>query len=188
LKDNTTLNGKSTQGDDILFHFLTRVCDQHLDKLEKHLPVFIKDVVEAKVFTAKSYQFGLSRFLQAINDLAMDAPRIPQIFAEHILIPLVNNKRVELKDLVWWTEEEAKDEYTMVDAFYKIGALLIKEKLNAKVTVADARAQFEASVGAVFKQFKTKLDETAINNILNDLADINVSKDSDIVKILDLVQ
>lgn len=62
------------------------------------MPLVVSDIMGQQ-----SWKFanGVSRFVQELSDLCVDAPRAPEWFFNIVMKPLLDAKRFELKMIKW---------------------------------------------------------------------------------------
>ena len=89
--------------------------------LEENLPKFVEQLLAAKA-NITALTKGVSRFVQLISDLTMDAPKLPQVFWKAVMLPLIRAKKLAI-DKIQWLED---DEVYSCGGHFKIMAYLIE--------------------------------------------------------------
>jgi len=63
--------------------------------------------------------------------LVADVPALPKLFANYVLLPLINNKMLELKQIKWNKEMTEEEDYLEVEGHYKVMAHVMRKQLTA---------------------------------------------------------
>jgi len=58
-------------------------------------------MIKAKVIVGAAYAGGVSRFMQIFCGLVSDMPKLPKQFASGVLIPMIEEKVIDLKNIKW---------------------------------------------------------------------------------------
>lgn len=122
LIDNVQIDEKPLEIGDIIFNLMTAINDQSEEHLSTYLPMFVDDMVAAKMTTV-SITRGVGRFMQEMSDLATDVPRLPHIFFHSFIKPLIEKQRLDLKTIVWAYENQ--DDLFAFGGHFKIFAMLL---------------------------------------------------------------
>lgn len=78
----------------------------------------------AKVFDARSYSKGISKFLNVMPNISADYPKLFEWFSL-VLLTLYNCKAFSFKDVTWF-EKRRDDDDPMVEDYYRIAAHFLK--------------------------------------------------------------
>lgn len=125
-------NGEQTMFEDILYCFLEKVFDKFSEeKLNQHLPTFITEMSKSKTIGKAGFNNGISRFVQLICQLAVDIPFICKVFANCVIVPLIELDMIDFSKIKWHVDsaegegEDDLDDFREVEAHYKVMAHLI---------------------------------------------------------------
>lgn len=130
------VTGEQTTYEDILYFFLEKVFDLNEEVLTAKLGLFITDMSLSKTINQKSINGGISRFAQILCGLVADVPALPKLFANYVLLPLMQNKMLELKQIKWNKEmtkedpEAEEEDYIEVEGHYKVMAHVMRKHLT----------------------------------------------------------
>jgi len=67
------------------------------DFVSENLVKFFEEMIKAKIVPGAAYVGGISRFVQILCSLVADVPALPSVFANGVLMPLINAKLIDLK-------------------------------------------------------------------------------------------
>ena len=91
LMDTKQINGHQLYIEDVIASMLEGVSELSEDKLTTYLPEFIKDVITQKV-NPVGLSRGVDRYMKLISDQSADYPRLPGIFFNAVMRPLLEKK------------------------------------------------------------------------------------------------
>jgi hypothetical protein len=133
------------------------------------LPKFIEDFVSADL-PVHSITKGFSRFIQSISDLATDAPRLPLVFWETVMYPLIKANKLDLAKVQWLSKNE--DELFCFIGHYRIFTELLRFK---RMSDTDYMKKFDTEFGDVMKTIN-RLDEDdkelTVSDLCNEISSI----------------
>ena len=106
-------NGK--QGDQILSSLFSKVFEQDLELLEKHLTVYLELLHVQKLLANKDFSKGLSRFTEKIAEVALDVPQVHIYLFNHVIKPLREKAIISYKFVTWRIDPKEKEKEKKAD-------------------------------------------------------------------------
>jgi len=103
-------------------------------------------LIKAKVVINVAFVGGVSRFMQVFCGLVSDIPALPKQFASGVLIPMIEEKVIDLKNIKW--QENMEDEDMEVEGHYIMMAHVMV-KVGRGMSVADKTKWFKDNVPAM---------------------------------------
>lgn len=117
LHNTTKLEGKAqTSYEDIINHFLISVFDRKEEEIENHLPKFFQELIKSGIIPKGAWNTGISRFVQILPSLVCDVPHLPKLFANFVLISLVDAKLIDIKSINWLATDKGDDEDDYIES------------------------------------------------------------------------
>jgi hypothetical protein len=113
------VNGR--RGGEIFYHFLNKVFDRSEQEVTEVLPKYLEDLVKSKVLDQRSFNLGISKYLNAVPNIAADYPKLAQ-WLSLVLQVLYESKAISFKDITWIDKKKAgaEDEEPMVEDYFKV--------------------------------------------------------------------
>lgn len=122
---------------------LSTLYEANIDVMEedalKYLPVLMQHFSKNKMFEAKDFSNGLTKFISMFGELALDLPNIHKVAFEGIILPLMNTGSMNLKFVKWEKAqapegEDDDEDFDSSDAQFKLAALILNnEMVNKKL-------------------------------------------------------
>ena len=106
-------NGK--QGDQILSSLFSKVFEQDLELLEKHLTVYLELLQTQKLLQKSDFNKGLSRFTEKIAEVALDVPQVHVYLFNHVIKPLRDKGIISYKFVTWRIDPKEKEKEKKTD-------------------------------------------------------------------------
>lgn len=100
-------------------------------------------MIKARCIVSAAYAGGVSRFMQIFCGLVSDMPKLPKLFASGVLIPMIEEKVIDLKNIKWC--ENLEDEDLEVEGHYILMAHVMV-KVGRGMSVADKTKWFKDNV------------------------------------------
>lgn len=69
--------------------------------IDTYLPDWFDKILDKKVLIPKDFVEGIGDFLKVIGDLESDVPLIAKWLTRYVLIPLMDRKVIDIKQLAW---------------------------------------------------------------------------------------
>jgi hypothetical protein len=91
-KDLQTKNGK--KGSEIFFQFLSKIFDCQYTQLQQYFKSYIRDMINAGVFTSDDVAKGLNSFMAIYTEQVLDLPNLKEFMATTIF-ELIYKESVE---------------------------------------------------------------------------------------------
>lgn len=169
-KDLQTINGK--KGGEIFYYLLNKAFDQSAREIEEILPEYVLLLAKEKVLDAKSFQIGVSKFLQNYPNIVSDIPKLPEWFS-NVLLPLHQQSIINFKELKWVEKKESgaeDDDLPMVDDYFRlVAAFLFAFHTKGKASLQGLNSFMATSgFGAQLKAFQPQILE---DNLFADILD-----------------
>jgi len=105
------------------------------------LATFFHELIKSNTIPKSAWNTAVSKYVQILPSLVCDVPHLPKLFANMVLIPLVDAKLIEVKNINWLATpgEEDEDDYIESEGNFKVMAhyLLAKEPSNMSAWFAD---------------------------------------------------
>ena len=92
----------------------------------------VKDILGQQRWSVTS---GVSKFVKELSDFTSDCHQLPHWFTNSVLMPLVEAKRVNLKDVKWL--QDAEDIYSL-GGHYQMLAYMLKYKEQQLGSISQA--------------------------------------------------
>lgn len=123
-RDCVTAEGQHV-GSTLVNRFLEGIFESKERDIEAYLPGWFDKLLGNKVLIEKDFVFGIAEFLKGICDLESDVPLISKWFTRHVVIPLMERKVIDVKQLAW---PLPNDEMYSFDAYFKVAAEIFKHQ------------------------------------------------------------
>lgn len=107
-------------GGDIFYHFLNKIFDRSGHEIEDILPQYLSMLVKSRALDQRSFTKGLSKFFNAVPNIAADYPMLPQWLSQ-VMMTLYESKAINFKDLYFFEKKkEGEEDQPMVEDYFRI--------------------------------------------------------------------
>ena len=144
----------TAEPDDIIKQLLISILDEKTELIKAHLPKIITEIINQPNWSVTK---GVSSFIQEISDMAVDSLELPVWFYHLVLWPLIDSKKVALKDIEWLHAEE--DDIYSLGGHFKLLAQLICHRAKMAGNYANAISELKPVIGGVVEQMIKKCEQ-----------------------------
>ena len=106
---------------------MNKIFDRSENEITEILPLYLTDLAKSRALDQKSFNKGLSKFLNAVPSIAADIPKLPDWLSE-AMMTLYESNAINFRDVTWYDKKKSgeDDEPPMVEDYYRIIAQFLK--------------------------------------------------------------
>ena len=113
-----------TSEGDLFYAFLNSMPNWKISALD-HMEPYIAGIIKQEIISADGFTNGMNRFIKLVPDLEIDCPNLANHCASLIYM-LLDQDLLHFNSLIWIEEAANEEDATMVEAYFKLFALLLE--------------------------------------------------------------